>query len=104
MSEVPRPDDDDPEPVVVVVGGPDWACRARFADILLARADRVDGAVRMRDELFDNYPGLSVVALCSPRGAVVVGRRRGPLLMLSPVALGAMDAAEAAARVVYFGG
>jgi len=98
MSAVPRPVDDDPEPVIVAVGNLDWAHRVRLADIVLADADQVDDAVRMCDELFDRYPGLSLVALCLPGGVVVIGRRCGPLLVLSSVTV------EAAARAIYFCG
>lgn len=82
---------------MVWVGESGWARRARVADILLADADRLNSAERLRVDLFGRHPGLSLVALALPDGVAVFGHhRRLP---------GQWPAtAEAAARAIYLCG
>ena len=67
------PPDEDPEPVIVTVGEPGWARRARLADILLGTPSTAPSP----GVFLDRYPGLLFVAWHLPGGVSVVHTRDG---------------------------
>lgn len=76
-----RLDEPDPEPVTVVIGALGWTRAVPCADVLIGDLAKLQDVPDTCCRLFARYPGLSLVALCTPSGLVLTGHpaRRGRL-------------------------
>jgi len=101
---VRRPYEADPEPVMVTIGDEDWVRRARLADVVLGTSPDVECACGTCAEMFECYPGLSLVALSLPDDVIVVGSRVGnPLVVRArPQTNGVPGTVATVAAAIYF--